>query len=154
VSRSPYREYVNLTAYGALDDDGTLRVTASTRHGAGRRRNYRARAGYTTALAMRLSARRGFTTGVTLAEHPCRRTAFGCRRSLRTSRERGAFATTVPAASAVLVSSKRQYGGGDAAAAGGGSSQQPGLRVRPGVGRGGEIIAASAGRSLAGVNAS
>jgi uncharacterized protein (TIGR03437 family) len=98
---------VNLTAYGALDDDGTLRVTVinkdMTQDAAV---SVAPGAGYTTALALRLAAPAvDSTTGVTLGGASVQADGSWLPAELENvPASGGAFATTVPAASAVLVS--------------------------------------------------
>ena len=97
---------VNLTAYGALDDDGTLRVTAinkdMTQDAAV---SIAPGAGYTTALAMRLAAPAAdSTTGVTLGGASVQADGSWLPAQLENiPSSGGAFSTTVRAASAVLV---------------------------------------------------
>ena len=98
---------VNLTAYGALDDDGTLRVIVinkdMTQDAAV---SIAPGAGYTTALAMRLAAPAvDSTTGVTLGGASVQVDGSWLPAQLENiSSSGGAFLTTVPAASAVLLS--------------------------------------------------
>jgi uncharacterized protein (TIGR03437 family) len=118
---------VNLTAYGALDDDGTLRVTVinkdMTQDAAV---SVAPGAGYTTALAMRLAAPAvDSTTGVTLGGASVQADGSWLPAQLENvPASGGAFATTVPAASAVLA----VFGSGSMAvanAAGGGLEIAP-----------------------------
>jgi uncharacterized protein (TIGR03437 family) len=118
---------VNLTAYGALDDDGTLRLTAinkdMTQDAAV---SIAPGAGYTTALAIRLAAPAvDSTTGVTLGGASVQADGSWLPAGLENvSSSDGAFLTTVRAASAVLVS----FGNGGMAvanAAGGGTEIAP-----------------------------
>jgi uncharacterized protein (TIGR03437 family) len=118
---------VNLTAYGALDDDGTLRVIVinkdMTQDAAV---SIAPGAGYTTALAMRLAAPAvDSTTGVTLGGASVQVDGSWLPAELENvPSSGGAFLTTVRAASAVLVS----FGNGSMAvanAAGGGTEIAP-----------------------------
>jgi uncharacterized protein (TIGR03437 family) len=107
---------VNLTAYGALDDDGTLRLTVinkdTTQDAAV---SMAPGSGYTTALAMRLAAPAvDSTTGVTLGGSSVQADGSWLPAQLENiSSSGGAFLTTVPAASAVLVN----FGNGNMAVA-------------------------------------
>jgi uncharacterized protein (TIGR03437 family) len=98
---------VNLTAYGALDDDGTLRVTVinkdMTQDAAV---SLAPGAGYTTALAMRLTAPAvDSTTSVTLGGASVQADGSWLPAGLATlSSNGGTFSITVPAASALLLS--------------------------------------------------
>ena len=97
---------VNLTAYGALDDDGTLRVTVidkdMTQDAAV---SIAPGAGYTAALAMRLTAPAvDSTTGVTLGAASVQADGSWLPAELENlPSSGGAFLTTVRAASAVLA---------------------------------------------------
>ena len=118
---------VNLTAYGALDDDGTLRVTVinkdMTQDAAV---SIAPGAGYTTALALRLTAPAvDSTTSVTLGGASVQADGSWLPAGLENlSSSGGAFPTTVRAASAVLA----VFGSGNMAvvnAAGGGAGIAP-----------------------------
>lgn len=118
---------VNLTVYSALDDDGTLRVTAinkdMTQDAAV---SIAPGAGYTTALAMRLAAPAAdSTTGVTLGGAFVQADGSWLPAQLENlPSSGGAFPTTVRAASAVLA----VFGSGNMAvvnAAGGGAGIAP-----------------------------
>ena len=97
---------VNLTAYGALDDDGTLRVTVIdkdlTQDAAV---SIAPGAGYTAALAMRLTAPAvDSTTGVTLGAASVQADGSWLPAELENlPSSGGVFLTTVRAASAVLA---------------------------------------------------
>jgi uncharacterized protein (TIGR03437 family) len=107
---------VNLTAYGALDDDGTLRVTAVNKDMAQDAAvSIAPGAGYTTALAMRLAAPAvDSTTGVTLGGASVQADGSWLPAGFENiSSSGGAFLTTVRAAGAVLLS----FGNGSMAVA-------------------------------------
>jgi uncharacterized protein (TIGR03437 family) len=118
---------VNLTAYGALDDDGTLRVTVINKDmAADAAVSIAPGAGYTTALAMRLAAPAvDSTTGVTLGGASVQADGSWLPAQLENvSSSGGAFPITVRAASAVLA----VFGNGGMAvvnAAGGGAGIAP-----------------------------
>jgi uncharacterized protein (TIGR03437 family) len=98
---------VNLTAYGALDDDGTLRLTAINKDMAQDAAvSIAPGAGYTTALAMRLTAPAvDSTTGVTLGGASVQADGSWLPAELENiPSSGGAFSTTVRAASALLLS--------------------------------------------------
>jgi uncharacterized protein (TIGR03437 family) len=97
---------VNPTAYGALDDDGTLRVTVINKDMVQDAAvSIAPGAGYTTALAMRLAAPAvDSTTGVTLGGASVKADGSWLPAQIENlPSSGGAFPTTVRAASAVLV---------------------------------------------------
>ncbi|HMD71014.1 MAG TPA: hypothetical protein VKF41_06695, partial [Bryobacteraceae bacterium] len=118
---------VNLTAYGALDDDGTLRVTVVNKDMAQDAAvSIAPGAGYTTALAMRLTAPAvDSTTGVMLSGASVQADGSWLPAQLENlPSSGGAFLTTVRAASAMLA----VFGSGSMAvvnAAGGGTGIAP-----------------------------
>jgi uncharacterized protein (TIGR03437 family) len=97
---------VNLTAYGALDGDGTLRLLAINKDTAHDAAVAITPGAYTTALAMRLAAPAvDSTTGVTLGGAAVGPDGSWLPAQLETaSLTGGKYTTTVPAASALLVS--------------------------------------------------
>jgi uncharacterized protein (TIGR03437 family) len=97
---------VNLTAYGALDDDGTLRVMVINKDTAQNAAVTITPGPYTTALAMRLAAPAvDSTTGITMGGEAVQTDGSWLPAQLESaSLLHGAYSTTVPMTSALLVS--------------------------------------------------
>jgi uncharacterized protein (TIGR03437 family) len=97
---------VNLTAYGALDDDGTLRVMVINKDTTQNAAVTITPGSFTTALAMRLAAPAvDSTTGVTLGGEAVQTDGSWLPAQLESaSLLHGAYSTTVPMTSALLVS--------------------------------------------------
>jgi uncharacterized protein (TIGR03437 family) len=97
---------VNLTAYGALDDDGTLRVLVVNKDMTQDAAVTIAPGAYSTALAMRLTAPAvDSTTGVTLGGAAVQTDGSWLPAQLESaSVSGGTYSTKVPLASALLVS--------------------------------------------------
>jgi uncharacterized protein (TIGR03437 family) len=113
---------VNLTAYGALDNDGTLRVTVINKDMTQNAAVTITPGGsYTTALAMTLTAPApASTTGVTLGGESVQADGSWLPAQLETAAlSHGTFSATVPSASALLVA----FGNGSVGVANSASGQ-------------------------------